>query len=338
MIYDAIIVGAGMSGITAGNKLIEKGFNVKLLDKGKMLGGRLATRRISYNGKKTVFDYGCKYLEASSFEFSTKIVDLIRGNNLKKWNVINQNSLLNELDKSLKFISKKSIRDVAIELAKDLNVESNTKVEIIKNESYYWSVYTDDKKEFRSKNLLLSMPIPQSLDLMKKSNIKFDETKLRSLNKVKYNKSIVGIFTIKNKSNLFQEGGLKIENGDIAFITDNNLKGINSNQTAIVVEMTNEFSVKNWDNSESEVITKIKELSQDWIGTEFLFAQIHKWKYSTPSTIYNKRFEVFDDPLPLYIIGDAFMGNNVESAYLSGLFSAKNIVGKNTDMMESKVI
>ena len=102
--------------------------------------------------------------------------------------------------------------------------------------------------------------------------------------------------------------------------------------------MTNEFSVKNWDNSESEVITKIKELSQDWIGTEFLFAQIHKWKYSTPSTIYNKRFEVFDDPLPLYIIGDAFMGNNVESAYLSGLFSAKNIVGKNTDMMESKVI
>ena len=106
MIYDAIIVGAGISGITAGNKLIEKGLNVKLLDKGKMLGGRLATRRISYNGKKTVFDYGCKYLEASSFEFSTKIVDLIRGNNLKKWNVINQNSLLNELDKSLKFISK----------------------------------------------------------------------------------------------------------------------------------------------------------------------------------------------------------------------------------------
>ncbi len=338
MIFDVLIVGAGMSGITAGNQLMENGFNVKLLDKGKMLGGRLATRRISYNGKKNVFDYGCKYLEASSVEFSNKMIDLIKKDQIKKWNVTNQNSVLNELDKSLKFISKSSIREIAIELAKNLNVDSNTKVEKIKNESDFWRVETSAGKEFKTSRLILSMPIPQSLELFKKSKIILDESKIKKLSEIRYNKSIVALFTMKSKSNLLKEGGLKIDNGDIAFITDNNLKGINSNQTAIVVEMTNEFSIKNWDKSDSEVLRKIKELSEDWIGSEILESQIHKWKYSTPASIYNKRFEVFNNPLPIYIIGDAFMGNNVESAYLSGYFSAKNIIEKNVSQLENSVL
>lgn len=335
MIYDILIVGAGMSGIAAGNQLIENGYNVKILDKGKMLGGRLATRRISIDGKRTVFDYGCKYLEATSYEFGNKIIELIKSDDIKKWNITNQNAVLGELDKSLKFINKKSIREIAIKLAKNLDIETNTKVQILKKENIYWNIQTDRKIEYQAKNVILSMPIPQSLDLIKKSNLEFSDQKIRKLSEVKYNKSIVGLFTLKEKSNLIKEGGLKIENEDIAFITDNNLKGINSNFTAVVVEMTDKFSRSNWNKGETELLSKIKELSKDWIGTEIFNEQIHKWKYSTPASIYNKRFEVFNNPLPLYIIGDAFMGNNVESAYLSGFFSAKHLIEKNISILET---
>lgn len=335
MVYDVLIVGAGMSGISAGNQLVENGYNVKILDKGKMLGGRLATRRISVDGKKTVFDYGCKYLEATSYEFGNKIIELIKNDEIKKWNINNQIAVLGELDKSLKFINKKSIREIAIQLAKNLDVETNTKVQILKKGNECWNIYTDAKKEYQAKNIILTMPIPQSLDLIKKSNLDLSNQKLRKLSEVKYNKSIVGLFTLNGKSNLIKEGGLKIENEDIDFITDNNLKGINSNHTAIVVEMTDKFSRSNWNKGESEVLSKIKKLSEDWIGTNFINEQIHKWKYSTPASIYDKRFEFFNNPLPLYIIGDAFMGNNVESAYLSGHFSAKHLIEKNISILEA---
>lgn len=335
MIYDIVIVGAGMSGIAAGNQLSENGYNVKILDKGKILGGRLATRRISINGKKNVFDYGCKYLEATSYEFGNKIIELIKSDDIKKWNVNNQNAVLGELDKTLKFINKKSIREIAILLAKNLDIETKTKVKVIRNGDEHWNIYTDRKKEYKAKNLILSMPIPQSLDLIEKSNLDLNNQKLRKLSEVKYNKSIVGLFTLKGKSNLVKEGGLKIENENIEFITDNNLKGINSNHTAIVVEMTDKFSRSNWNKSDAELLSKIKGLSEEWIGTEIINEQIHKWKYSTPASIYNKRFEYFNNLLPLYIIGDAFMGNNVESAYLSGFFSAKHLIEKNVSILET---
>ena len=68
--YDVVIIGAGISGITAGKFLSKNGFSVKILDKGKAIGGRLATRRIEFENKQLQIDYGCKYIEAHSFEFS----------------------------------------------------------------------------------------------------------------------------------------------------------------------------------------------------------------------------------------------------------------------------
>jgi len=47
--YDVVIVGAGISGIISGKYLQENGFTVKILDKGKAIGGRLATRRMELN-------------------------------------------------------------------------------------------------------------------------------------------------------------------------------------------------------------------------------------------------------------------------------------------------
>ena len=75
--YDVAIIGAGICGITAGSYLTKNDLSVKILDKGKAIGGRLATRRIKFNDQLYQVDYGCKYLEANSFEFSQQVVELI---------------------------------------------------------------------------------------------------------------------------------------------------------------------------------------------------------------------------------------------------------------------
>ncbi|HMQ53993.1 MAG TPA: FAD-dependent oxidoreductase, partial [Anaerolineae bacterium] len=43
---DVLVVGAGLSGLMAANLLKAYGFKVTVLDKGRSVGGRLATRRI----------------------------------------------------------------------------------------------------------------------------------------------------------------------------------------------------------------------------------------------------------------------------------------------------
>ena len=56
-IYDCIVIGAGISGLFAANRLQTEGLEVLVLDKGRGLGGRMATRRISSG----VFDHGAQF-------------------------------------------------------------------------------------------------------------------------------------------------------------------------------------------------------------------------------------------------------------------------------------
>ena len=41
-----VVIGAGLAGLTAARGLVERGFDVVAIDKGKSPGGRVATRRI----------------------------------------------------------------------------------------------------------------------------------------------------------------------------------------------------------------------------------------------------------------------------------------------------
>jgi predicted NAD/FAD-dependent oxidoreductase len=56
---DVVVIGAGLSGLTAAQQLHQAGFRVVVVDKSRGLGGRLATRRI----RATAIDHGCRYLQ-----------------------------------------------------------------------------------------------------------------------------------------------------------------------------------------------------------------------------------------------------------------------------------
>lgn len=58
------ILGAGLAGLSAAQALTAAGREVRLFDKGRAAGGRLATRRIEYAGQTHRFDHGAQYLRA----------------------------------------------------------------------------------------------------------------------------------------------------------------------------------------------------------------------------------------------------------------------------------
>ena len=326
--YDVLIIGAGICGITTGKYLLKNGANIKILDKGKAIGGRLATRRIEFEKKLLQIDYGCKFLEAHSFEFSQELLELINNDRIRKWNIENQNSFFDELGKNIKFIGRQSMRQIALDLAEGLDIENNVKVKKIEYKNGEWIVNDENNKSLKAKALILTMPVPQSLELIRNSKLKISEEIISNLQKIEYARSIVGILALDSNSNIKNEGGLKFHDGPISFITDNNLKGINKNLTALTVEMSNDFSIKNWDKSDEEITKLIIETSREYLNSKVLKFQIHKWKYSTPLKSYPQKFEVVDSPGTLYFAGDAFLGSTVEFAYLSGLYSAKSLYQK----------
>ena len=62
---DVVVIGAGMSGIACARALQAEGVPVRLIDKGRGIGGRMATRRTAVAGKTITFDHGAQYLDRS---------------------------------------------------------------------------------------------------------------------------------------------------------------------------------------------------------------------------------------------------------------------------------
>ncbi|MEK9837584.1 MAG: FAD-dependent oxidoreductase, partial [Ilumatobacter sp.] len=54
---DVLVIGAGLAGLAAARRMTAAGLTVRLLDKGRSVGGRLATRRMS----GAVVDHGAQF-------------------------------------------------------------------------------------------------------------------------------------------------------------------------------------------------------------------------------------------------------------------------------------
>uniref|UniRef100_UPI0018DF9768 FAD-dependent oxidoreductase n=1 Tax=Neoroseomonas rubea TaxID=2748666 RepID=UPI0018DF9768 len=64
------ILGAGLAGLAAARHLAARGVPVRLFDKGRAPGGRLATRRADHAGRRLQFDHGAQYLRAAGPGFA----------------------------------------------------------------------------------------------------------------------------------------------------------------------------------------------------------------------------------------------------------------------------
>ena len=129
--YDILIAGAGISGLAAGKYLNDRGMSVKILDKGKAVGGRLATKRLEFNDDKLKFDYGARFLEANSSDFKNFINQLLEDDIARIWHVNSNNQGLDNSDVTEKYTGKKSMREIAFYLSNGLDISSDTRVELI---------------------------------------------------------------------------------------------------------------------------------------------------------------------------------------------------------------
>ena len=75
------ILGAGMAGATAARKLANSGLTVAVFDKGRNVGGRIATRR---NGSMQ-FDHGAQFMRAHGAAFAAQLADWERHGFVAPW-------------------------------------------------------------------------------------------------------------------------------------------------------------------------------------------------------------------------------------------------------------
>ena len=76
-----VVIGAGLSGLVAAQSLQAQGHKVLVVDKGRSVGGRLATRRI---GTATL-DHGAQFFTVRSDEFAKHVDAWIQQGVVREW-------------------------------------------------------------------------------------------------------------------------------------------------------------------------------------------------------------------------------------------------------------
>ena len=76
-----LIIGAGIAGLLAARTLQERGLQVTVLDKGRGVGGRMATRRIG----SAVFDHGAQFFTARDPRFQALVNSWLAAEVAAEW-------------------------------------------------------------------------------------------------------------------------------------------------------------------------------------------------------------------------------------------------------------
>jgi len=320
--YDVIIIGAGIAGLVAAVKLKQNGARVIVLEKGRGVGGRMATRRTSMG----VFDHGAQFFTSRDEPFRSMVAEFQAQVVVKNWSTgfAFADGKLKE-DGENRFCGVHGMTEIAKHLARDVEVRCLQKVTLVARQGDGWGVTAETGDLFTGQALMLTSPVPQSLNLLAASELVLPDVIAEELGQIKYAPCLALLVQLPKMSRIPPPGGLWLDGSSISWMGDNEQKGISSG-SSITIHANPQFSRNHWNASEEEITSALLAQASPWLGSIPLQTQLHRWLYSLPLQKYYKRCVILHLPAPLVFAGDAFGGPRVEGAALSGLAAGESLV------------
>lgn len=320
-----LIVGAGMAGLMAARALTERGLRPLVVDKGRSVGGRMATRRVGGG----LADHGAQFFTVRSSRFADYVARWQAANVVYRWgHGFSDGSLGEATDGHPRYAVHGGMnaltRHLARELADTADIRVNvTLTSIVADDSGWWA--TDSSGEvYRAKALLLTPPVPQSLALVGNSLTPDDRARLEQIT---YAPCLCGMFKIEGETTLPRPGALQRPDGEITWIADNQRKGISPDARIVTIHAGPVYSQLIYDWPEADVLDRLEEELEQWLAPEARVTgrEYKRWHYALPTVLHPERTLVAES-LPLLVFaGDAFQEARVEGAALSGLAAAEVI-------------
>jgi len=311
-----LVIGAGMAGLSAAKDLSETGKQVLVIDKGRGLGGRLSNRRI--NG--AIAEHGAQFVTARTPRFKALLREWLDAGVIAEW--WRGESDIDGEEGHPRYRGAPTMSAMAKQLAKGVDVQSGVRAVSFAKQENGWLTTLESGDAIQSQQLIITAPVPQTLDLLAASDIVISQAHQQQLEGIEYEPCIAVMATLSNSTEIPQNGALPISHGPIAWIADNEAKGV-SEKPSITIHASAEFSRDNWDRDRQEVGQELLNVAEQLLGASVLEFQVHGWLYSKPvKTEAEPCLVVSESPL-MVLAGDAFGGPKVEGAVVSGWAAAE---------------
>ncbi|MEM7576192.1 MAG: FAD-dependent oxidoreductase [Planctomycetota bacterium] len=332
----ALIVGGGMSGLTAAAALVRQGWRVTVLDKGNRPGGRMSTRR-SRSG--VAFDHGAAYLSAESLAFAQQLTKWESQGVVGRWDVPEHEvcrgafSMKREAADRAKFVGLPGMGSLVAYLSEALPegcvhfgvtvLRVERKADAGSGVSGFgesWFALDDQGRSHGPYDAaVVALPAPQAASVLAEAKPDFaclaDEAEA------------VGCWAamVAFEQPIVEPVALHVRDNPLAWIACDSSKPSRDTSAGScwVLHGNAAFSTHRLDDAAEDVLPEMLDALDEALGIEApepAYAAAHRWRFGLCPMPLSERVLV-DDASRLAVCGDWLGGGdavNVEAAWLSG--------------------
>ena len=294
-----------MSGLTCARGLHDAGHDVVVLDKGRSVGGRMATRR---DGDAT-FDHGAQFFTVRSEVFQQAVDQWTTDGVVHEW----CRGFAND-DGHPRYVASAGMNALAKHLAIGLDVRCSITVQSVTPEIGKWCVSSVESDPLYCDVVVVTSPLPQTVTMLQASGVEIPE----QIRGTTYDPTVGLLAVVSTDSTMLSEsGGIQDADEVFSFIADNRAKQV-SKEPAITFHANPQWSSDHFEMSDEWLHEQLLLATQNWLGdAQITSSQIKKWRYAIPKTCWTESFWA-NPQKTLILAGDAFNGPKIEGAYLSG--------------------
>jgi len=318
---DIVVIGAGISGSSCAFTLSQAGHNVTVVEKGRGVGGRMATRRME--GAR--IDHGAQFFTARDDRLQRLNQRWIKEDRVLPW--YDQVPGRTDLPTDMRYRGKSGMTGPAKSLTQGCSLALNFFVEKIE-QGKKWKIYERGGavRVLTADHLVITMPSVQMLELFERSNFDLGADAMTGLRKIRHTRCLALLGILDRSSRLVHPGAVTHPADNIDWLSDNQSKGI-SKRPAITLHGSAEFSDLNWDVPAEEWAPDLIGSAQEVMGAEVISFVSHRWGFAKPLQTFGAT-HYHQPEIRLTLAGDGFGGERVERAVISGLDAADAILGK----------
>ncbi len=356
---DVLILGAGLCGLKAAGDLHHAKRRVRVLDKGRGVGGRAATRR--WDGVPV--DHGAQFFTVRTWTFWTQVARWLAHGVCMKWadgfhQWKDDGQGLRPPDPDADSHPRYACPAGMSALAKSLShalppdrIRLGARVTALRVVDDEWGRYwraeiegaSPDDLPPTARTVVLTLPVPQALALLESSGLldTLDADALHELQAVEVAPTLAVL--VRGLALRPEWKGIQLRDATLSWIGADSDKRRDAGgepaadlptEQVFVLHGSAEFS-RRWQDGDLDeaarlLVARAGEIVGDWI-THLPDRQVHRWRYaSVPHGLDDwagMRLSKVGEPA-LFLAGDAFLGAKIEGAYLSGREVAKVILSQ----------
>lgn len=315
------IVGAGIAGLSCARRLADAQLRVRLFDKGRSVGGRMATRRVETPVGQVRLDHGAQHFTVRSAAFDTAMASLVASGAVVPWPEDGQAVSPHER----RWVGAPSMSAVGRALADGLDVTSSAKVMGVQPDGVGWRLELGDEWQTKSEGpfdaVVVAVPAEQAAPLVAGVAPRISE----AAESARTAPCWAGLYVFDRS--VGEEFPAALSDGVLSWASCQRRLPGRPEIEAWVLHASSSWSEANLELAPEQASESMLNAFREYapMAPAPIWSQAHRWRYArverpAPAPFY------WDSDLGVGACGDWCLGPRIEAAWQSGRQLADQIL------------